>query len=599
MSGRPPLANLVAIADTSPANLDSYEAELGASGEFARVWRPAPNWVAAVAPLPGSPTADPLFDRHSLAFVEGGDVVAPPAADRDARLARLAAIADERPDSLAQLPGDFGFVRFRPHGEATVVRSCGGLVPFYFAAARGCRVLATRLGEIVRFGPDEPRLDPMVNAIWAASWIMLPDRRTFLDGVSILPQGHYARVGGSATDVGRYWHPRPRSHVYPTPAQRREHADALRASLLRTLERDLDPGGGNLLTLSGGNDSSTLLALGAGVLGRRMQTLSIIPGSEDARRYELSFIEPLLERFPVERRWIEATSDWRYLLDIWREAPPVVFHVIHPALCSLRGLMREAPVRVLVGGEYADQTCGQLGTAGDWARATPPWRAVTTAFRADRPARFAAGWLRRRVWDWRRQSILPFPPDPTEYLLGSSSGLLDERVREECRAWWQATERRVAADREPWRDLAAYVDEMSGAVPMNWEACSALGIRRSFPFFNREVLELAFTCHPSELYGPGVKQLLKAAVQRDVPARNLNRVKDGGDPAARRAREAVTVPMTAADVPDGLSAILDPRWLSTLPATLDYGSLRFLTRLTLFVDRLRARRAERVGRAGA
>ena len=27
--------------------------------------------------------------------------------------------------------GDFGFIRFGPDGDATVVRSCGGLVPFY------------------------------------------------------------------------------------------------------------------------------------------------------------------------------------------------------------------------------------------------------------------------------------------------------------------------------------------------------------------------------------------------------------------------------------------------------------------------------------
>jgi hypothetical protein len=47
------------------------------------------------------------------------------------------------------------------------------------------------------------------------------------------------------------------------------------------------------------------------------------------------------------------------------------------------------------------------------------------------------------------------------------------------------------------------------------------------PFFNREVLELAFQCHPRELLGPDHKQLLRAALRDDVPARTLLRP-DGG-----------------------------------------------------------------------
>jgi asparagine synthetase B (glutamine-hydrolysing) len=589
-----PLANLFAVADPSPANLDAYETDLAASGEFGRVWRPAPGWVAAIAPLPGTTVDELLFDRYPIAFVEGRDVVVESGArDTAARLEQVAATADEWPDSLSRLPGDFGFVGFRPRGEATVVRSCGGLVPFYLSEAGGCRMLATRIGDIVRFGPNEPELDPLVTAIWASSWIMMPDRRTFLTGVSLLPPGHYARIGDTP-QVARYWRPRPQAYVEPTPARRREHAERLRGSVLQTLERDLDPGDGNLLTLSGGADSSTLLALATGVLGRRMKTFSVIPGAGPSHERDQSFLKPLLERFPVDRHWLVATSDWRYLLQVWREAPRVVFPIIHPALCSLPGLMREAPVRVLIGGEYADETCGQDGTGPDWARATPPWRMLATALRAADPPRFAYRWGRDRIRGMRGQPAMPFPPDVLGTdILGRPSTMFHEQVRDEYRAWWVRTQRTVAADRGPWRDLALFVDELSGAVPMNWEACSALGVRRTFPFFTREVLDLAFDCHPSELYGPGVKELLKAAVHRDVPARNLNRLKGGHDAASRTAREAVSAPLPEGGVPHELSKTLEARWLTSPPGTLDYAQLRTLTRLTLFVDGLRARRADR------
>src|SRR5439155_25628263 len=96
----PPLANLFAAHDPDPLRLADLAADLEASGEFAAVWRPAPGWVAAAAPLPGGP-ADQFEARHSpLAFVEGREGA-----------------------------GDAGFIRFDPDGVASVTRSCGGLVP--------------------------------------------------------------------------------------------------------------------------------------------------------------------------------------------------------------------------------------------------------------------------------------------------------------------------------------------------------------------------------------------------------------------------------------------------------------------------------------
>lgn len=47
---------------------------------------------------------------------------------------------------------------------------------------------------------------PLVNAIWASSWLMMPDGRIFLDGVTILGRGHFARREKTGRmQVGRYW----------------------------------------------------------------------------------------------------------------------------------------------------------------------------------------------------------------------------------------------------------------------------------------------------------------------------------------------------------------------------------------------------------
>jgi hypothetical protein len=62
---------------------------------------------------------------------------------------------------------------------------------------------------------------------------------------------------------------------------------------------------------------------------------------------------------------------------------------------------------------------------------------------------------------------------------------------------------------------------------MNWEVASALGIRRFYPFFNREAIELAFAVDSHELIGPGTKKLLKNALRADVPHLNLDRADKG------------------------------------------------------------------------
>jgi hypothetical protein len=195
----PPLANIFAIHDPAPATLDAFERDLRASGEFAQIWRPADGWVCAVAPLPyGTPdnaALDGLIQQHSLAFAEGRDRVVDDQPRPEEAVRRVVEMADHHPDGLAALPGDFGFIRFRPDGEATVVRSCGGLAPMYVAARNGQWAIATRLGYFVRFLPEEPVLDPLPNAIWAASWIMLPDGRTFIKGVKLVERGYYAVLG--------------------------------------------------------------------------------------------------------------------------------------------------------------------------------------------------------------------------------------------------------------------------------------------------------------------------------------------------------------------------------------------------------------------
>jgi asparagine synthetase B (glutamine-hydrolysing) len=574
---RPPLANLFAFSAEDPSILGSVEADLAGSGEFAEVWRPAQGWLAASRLLPGSERDGDVVRDSGLAFAEGRDAVSVESRP-DARqvFREVAEKTDRSPEHLASLPGDFGFARFRAGGSATVVRSCGGLVPFYLRCTGQCAAIATRLGDLVRYFPAESDLDPLVNAIWTTGHGFFPDGRTFLAGVSILARGHFARLErGRPAVFGRYWDPRPNSLRFPSDAVAREHAERLRALLVDRLTRDLDPEGGNLLTLSGGVDSSSLAALASGTVGRRVWTLSVLPAPQGLFDHEMSFIQPLVERFGFEQRWtIRLNADTP--VQLLHTAPPAVFHVIHPALCALPRIVREAPVRVLFGGEFADEVCGSGFTIPDWAACTPAWR-LAPFVRSSSGRRYLLRWAKARCLSVARRPALPHPSELPHYVRAE--------IREEYEDCFTRIRRRIARDHAPWSGLAARC-EADVFLAMNWEAACELGIRRSFPFFNRNVLELAFECHPSELIGPGYKKLLRAALRDDVPERNLNRPDKGAWGSSLRAGHA----SWDTPLPDSLQAVVRPDWYPRPPNVLERSEAFGLTELVMFSRSLQARR---------
>ena len=504
----PPMANIFAVADRDPGFLDRLAESLMQTGEFESVWRPAPGWVAAQALLPESePDGDPVRAR-GFAFAEGRDRIQAGGVDR---LERAAELADRTPERLAELPGDFGFLRFRSDGTALAVRSCGGRVPLYLYRGEGGRLaVGTRLSYFARFLDTHFRADPLINASWDRTPLRFIDGRTFMEGVSIVPRASATELASDrAPRTVIYWDPRPDlgDKLEPSP----EHPRELRRILIDALSRELDPNGRNLLALSGGVDSSSLAALIGGTLGRKLSSWSLIPASEPERSRELSYIDPIVSSFGIEpayKRDHTEETDRRWTMT----APGLPFQVLHPALCDLGSVCAKQEVRVLVSGMFADEVCGHRQRMNDWVLHTP-LRSILDGAPAPFGRRDYLRWVRRRLREAIGRPLIPAmelpvwaPPD----------------VRAEYQEWVSRHRAALARDRRPLRELAARADA-DAWVAMYWEGAAPLGVRPLLPFFNREVLELAFRCHPSELLGPGPKRLLREALRDDVPKRNLMR----------------------------------------------------------------------------
>lgn len=574
----PPLANLVAVHDADAVSLDTIEHRLATTERFSSVWRPMPGWVAATAPLPGSDTDPQIVIRQGFAFAEGRETILPNDASMSTSLRQLGMLVDLHPERLSRLPGDFTFIRFQENGGATVVRSCGGLVPVYVSESNGRVVVGTRLEYVAELLREEPRPDPFSTAVWLTGYTFFPSARTPIEEISLLPRGHYARdLGPSRITFRSYWDPRPHSEAELVPTE--EHSRRLRSLLIQTLERDLDPAGNNLLTLSGGVDSSSLGSLAAGVLRRPVSTLTLLPAFPAGRARELAFVDSVRNRFAFGQGW-NIVLDPETKMNLLAEAPQTVFPVLHPLLWALPKIHQESTIRTYFGGEFGDEVCGAYATVPDWVRHTSLVSLARNLRQLPLGPRDVLRWTKRRSLERVGKPILPFVGE-------NLPDWAKEELHEEYREWLHELRTRINRDRRPLRYLTLSMDG-DGWLPMNWEVTSSLGIRRSNPFFTREILELAYECHPSELIGRGTKKLIRAALASDVPPLNLNRQDRGEWGVPPPLIEAWRPPL-----PDALRPIVRrdffPRPLEPLP----YWDRVGLTILVQFAGSLRDVRANR------
>jgi len=540
MTRLPPLADLAALTDPDPERLHSAARMLESEGW--RVWRPHARWVAAERPLPGRDAGD-AGREHGLAFAQGAERVPSPP-----HLQQLAERATGAPETLAAQPGDLTFLAFDEAGGVTAVRSCGGLVPVWTWQEGERAAVATTLGALLDLLPVVPALDRLTCAMWASMQMSFPDGRGFHERVRLVPLGHAAALRprrGWTTQ--RYWDLRPADPADVRHAPE-EHAGELRSLLVGSLERDLDDGGPNLLSLSGGVDSTSLLALAAGTLGRDVVTFTVVPDDEPSRERELGYIEQVMRRVPVRRRfdYVWYPETWRPLYSRRWEIP---FPVTYPALLALPEILEQQPVRVLFGGDFADDVCGHWWRIHDWIDATSPGALVAGLRRLPFGRSDTGRWVKWRLRAAAGRPRLPLREGLAEYIR--------PEIQEEYAQWYAERLRAHRSDKRPNRHLAVQIELNSDAMLcMHWEASSSLRVRRSFPFHEREMLELAGRSDVREQLGPGFKRVLRRALQNDVPAANLDRPDKGRWGGGSSALVEPWTPWR----PGLLDSILVPEW---------------------------------------
>lgn len=196
-----------------------------------------------------------------------------------------------------RLNGMFAFVVYDARtGRVFAARDRFGEKPFYYTQTRDTIYLASELKALVAGGVVEPVLDRVaLYSYFTLGYITGP--RTVYAGVRRLQPGHALRIVGGKLETWRYW-------SAPTPTA---EIDNERDAIARTLELLHDSVRLRLVSdvplgffLSGGIDSSAVVAVAHDLLGSNLDTFTI--GFDVASHDERGHASFVAKRFGTRHR---------------------------------------------------------------------------------------------------------------------------------------------------------------------------------------------------------------------------------------------------------------------------------------------------------
>jgi asparagine synthase (glutamine-hydrolysing) len=271
----------------------------------------------------------------------------------------IAHLAEELdPADLARrLDGMFAFALWDARRRRLVLgRDRLGKKPLYYWHAHGRLVFGSELKAVLA-DPTVPReLNPRAIPAYLA-FGYVPEPETFFDGVLSLPPGHVLTMEPGARPIlERYWSPpiAGLGDAAPIKVDHEEAARLVRAGLEAAVRRRLIADVPLGAFLSGGVDSSAIVALMAGAVHHRVRTFTI--GFEDADGFdERPYARQVAERYDTEHHEEVVSPDAVDLLEtlVWHHDQPFGDSSAIPTY--LLNQMTRTEVTVALSGDGGDE----------------------------------------------------------------------------------------------------------------------------------------------------------------------------------------------------------------------------------------------------
>jgi len=460
---------------------------------------------------------------------------------------------NQTPVELARrLDGMFAFATWDKRRERLILgRDRMGKKPLYYWRSAEVFVFASEIKGVLAH-PDVPcELNPRaIDAYLTFGYVPTP--HTFFAGIKSLPPAHVLTLEpGGEPVIERYWQLQVpgldgASRTFDLGLD--EAAGEVRRLLTEAIRRRLIADVPLGAFLSGGVDSSAIVALMAGVMGEPVKTFTM--GFEDRDGFdERPYARAVAERFGTEHHEEVVHPDAVELVErlVWHHDQPFGDSSAVPTF--LLNQVARRHVTVALSGDGGDELFAgyerfAAGVSVDRVLALPsalrgagrraldvlPGSALRG--RVGRTQRFAAmvdqgmpwaylGWISYVPETWRRR-LLPQP---------------DEWARAEYAQLWAASAGAHPLDRLLALNIETYLlDDL--LVKMD-RTSMAHGLEVRSPFLDTALLEFASRLAPSlKVRGLSLKRVLKRAVADLLPNEILSRPKRGfGVPLDRWFRE--------------------------------------------------------------
>lgn len=198
-------------------------------------------------------------------------------------------------DGVGRLEGMFAFAAWDQAARTlTLARDWLGQKSIYHAETELGWIFASEIKALIASGLL--RLRPDLDALSCyMSLRYLPGERTLFEGVHKLPAAHLMTVGPGGRELRRLWIPRYEPKFAGSEAELLDRLDALLTEVVgEHLISDVPLGA----FLSGGIDSSLVVAYAARIAGDRLATFSV--GVHDASQSELPWARRVAERYRTD-----------------------------------------------------------------------------------------------------------------------------------------------------------------------------------------------------------------------------------------------------------------------------------------------------------
>ena len=451
-------------------------------------------------------------------------------------------------DALERLRGMFAFAVWDARERALwLVRDRLGVKPLYYSIVSGRLLFGSEIKSVLVHPAVSRRLRPSAVDDYLAL-LYIPAPQTIFEDVEELPPAHWLRYSNGTARLCQYWQPRP----LPADQTREASAEELRALLDECVRLRLVSDVPLGAFLSGGLDSSSIVALAARTQAGPVRTFSLGFGAGEEHYTELEFARLVSGRYATDHRELMIRPDCAELL-------PRVVSVFdepfgNPTALLLHALSEATRrhVTVALAGDAGDELFlgyprylgARLRRA--WGALPPPLRRAAAALAERIPEGTNGHHTRRRAREFLAGGNGSWQSAYIGWVAYFNRAMRLDLYSPEFRAAVgghsaeQFLERRFAevAGCDPLGQ-ACYVD-LHSFLPHNvlqygdrMSMAHALELR--LPFTDHRLVEFALRLPARQkLHGSETKRLLRSAMQPLLPEKTLHRSKLGLNPPLGR-----------------------------------------------------------------